>query len=363
VQLVIDARIAAEVPAGRGRYLRELLRGIAVLPDDHEYQLLTRTRWDAMPADPRFAWRTVNGADPGWALNAARSARHGDVLLSTASYLLAAASPVPTVATVFDLVAFDPESSPPRGALAERLTLPLALRRGTRFACISEATEDELVARFPAAAARSAVTILGVDQNLADRADARPGVVDRLGLPVRYVLSVGTREPRKNLVRTIEAFRSLPDDVRGGRRLVIAGHKGWQDAEIGRAIEGAGELVHLAGFVDDADLPALYAAADAFVYVSFHEGFGLPVLEAMAVGTPVITSDVSSLPEVAGDAAVTVDPRSVDAIAAGLRSVLDDPQRAAELGRAGRARAAAFTWERTARQTLDLLTATARGEA
>ncbi|MEV4419455.1 glycosyltransferase family 1 protein [Patulibacter sp. NPDC049589] len=361
VRFVIDARAASEVPAGRGRYIREVLLALARRADDHEYELLARQPWAGLPRDPRFGWRTVTGKDPGWALSAARSARHGDALLSTASYLLAAASPVPTVATVFDLVAFDPATSPPRGALAERATLPLALHRGATFACISEATRHELLSRFPAAERRAAVTILGVDQDLDRRASARPDVVARLGLPERFVLSVGTREPRKNLVRTIRAFGTLPAAVRGDRRLVVVGHKGWQDEEIDGAMADAGDLVHLAGFVDDDDLPAVYAAADAFVYASFHEGFGLPVLEAMAVGTPVVTSNVSSLPEVAGDAAVTVDPLSVDAIAAGLAEILSDDARAADLGARGRRRAAEFTWARTAADTLDLLVAAASG--
>ncbi|WP_028721629.1 glycosyltransferase family 4 protein [Patulibacter americanus] len=361
MRFVIDARAAAEVPAGRGRYIRELLIAMAARDDDHEYELLAREPWTALQRDARFGWRTVAGRDPGWALAAARSARHGDALLSTASYLLAAASPVPTVATVFDLVAFDPETSPPLGALAERATLPLALRRNTTFACISEATKHELTARFPSAAARATVTPLGVDQTFARRAAARTDVIARLGLPDRYVLSVGTREPRKNLVRAIDAFVGLPEAVRDGRRLVVAGHRGWQDEDIDRAIDGAGELVHVTGFVEDDDLPAVYAAADAFVYASFHEGFGLPVLEAMAVGTPVITSNVSSLPEVAGDAAVTVDPRSVAAIRDGLAGVLADPDRAADFGRRGRARAAEFTWARTAAVTLAMLVAAAEG--
>lgn len=343
--------------------MRELLRGLARRDDDHDYLLVGREPWRDGPADPRFAWRAVPGRDPWWALRAARSGAAGDALLSSASYLLAAASPVPTVATVFDLVAFDPEARPPRGALAERATLPLALRRRrTTFACISDATRQELLARFPAAAERAQVTLLGVDQDLRSRAAARPDCAERLGLPAPYVLSVGTREPRKNLVRTIAAFRGLDDEVRAGRRLVLVGHRGWADDDLDAAIREAGDLVHVAGYVDDEDLPAVYAGADAFVYASFHEGFGLPVLEAMAVGTPVITSNVSSLPEVAGGAALTVDPRSVAAIGAALARVLADPDLASDLRRRGAERAAALTWDSTAAATLAMLeqAATAR---
>jgi glycosyltransferase involved in cell wall biosynthesis len=339
--------------------VRELLRAFQARDDDYEYVLLARDRWSQLPEDSRFTWRIVPGPDPLWSLRAAAAARGGDVLFATASYLLAAASPIPPVATVFDLVAFDPETSPPYGALAERATLPLALSRRSAFACISIAARADLVARFPAAARRAAVIPLAAAPDLPAQAARALDAVSRLGLPKRYVLSVGTREPRKNLVRTIEAFRALPDAVRGDRRLVIVGQAGWGEGPIDAAIADAGDLVHVAGFVDDEDLAAVYAHADAFVYASFHEGFGLPVLEAMTLGTPVVTSNVSSLPEVAGGAAISVDPRSVEAIRNGIARALDT-ETAAALAHLGLARAALFSWERTAEKTLQLLLMRAR---
>lgn len=354
MRVAIDARSAAEVPAGRGRYVRELLHALAARDDDNTYELICRERWDA-GLDERFRWRRFPGTDPWWPVGAGLRIGHVDVTLATNSYLLAVTAPRPVVAFVHDLVAFDRSAEAPRGAYLEYVTLPLAVRRAAAFACNSEATLDQLVARYPSVHDRSVVTPLGVDGTFAAQAADRPDVVTRLGLPERYVLSVGTREPRKNLVRAIDAFRSLPEAVRAGRRLVVVGHRGWQDGAIDRALAEAGDLVHLAGFVDDVDLPAVYAAADAFVYASFHEGFGLPVLEAMAVGTPVVTSNVSSLPEVAGDAAVTVDPLSVDAIRDGLAGILVDTQRAEELAARGLRRAAEYRWERTAATTLEVL--------
>ncbi|WP_210491591.1 glycosyltransferase family 1 protein [Patulibacter sp. SYSU D01012] len=360
MHVAIDARAASEVPAGRGRYVRELLRALAARDDDHRYDLIARTPWGGS-LDERFRWRCFPGTDPWWPLGVGPRLGRVDVTLATNSYLFAVTAPRPTVAFVHDMVVFDPESRPPAGAAAERVTLPLAVRRATAFACNSGATRDALVARFPAVAGRTVVTPLGVDQTLAAQATRGGDVVARLRLPQRYVLSVGTREPRKNLVRAIAAFAELPADVRAERRLVIVGHPGWDDAEIDTALRDAGDLVHLAGFVDDADLPAVYAAADAFVYVSFHEGFGLPVLEAMAVGTPVVTSNVSSLPEVAGDAALTVDPRSVPAIRDALSRVLSDGGLAASLIERGTRRATAYSWARTADTTLALLADARKG--
>jgi glycosyltransferase involved in cell wall biosynthesis len=354
MRVAIDARSAAEVPAGRGRYVRELLSALAARDDDNVYELISRERWDA-DLDERFHWRGFQGNDPWWPIGAGLRVGSVDVTLATNSYLLAATAPRPVVVFVHDLVAFDREADAPIGAYAEYLTLPLAVRRAAAFACNSRSTLEQLVARHPKARDRAVVTPLGVDESFARKAAERRDASARLGLPERFVLSVGTREPRKNLVRAIDAFRGLPERVRDGRRLVVVGHRGWQDVEIDRAIEQAGDAVHLAGFVDDDDLPAVYAAADAFIYASFHEGFGLPVLEAMAVGTPVVTSNVSSLPEVAGDAAITVDPMSVEAIRDGLAKILADDAYAAVLVERGRRRAAEFTWARTANATLGLL--------
>jgi len=163
-----------------------------------------------------------------------------------------------------------------------------------------------------------------------------------------YVLMVGTREPRKNLERAIEAFQSLKNQ---DLSLVIAGKFGWGKelmTEDSRR-KTVDSHVKLLGFVPDEDLPALFSGAQVFVYPSLYEGFGLPVLEAMASGCPVVTSDVSSLPEVAGDAAVLVNPEETEDIARGIQEVLENRE---ELVRKGKARAQEFSWEKTAQETL-----------
>jgi glycosyltransferase involved in cell wall biosynthesis len=161
---------------------------------------------------------------------------------------------------------------------------------------------------------------------------------DRLGLPERYVLFVGTPEPRKNLRRLAAAWRRLDGDV----PLVIAGPGGWGDGEV------SGPGIVPIGFVSGPDRDALYAGASVVAYPSLREGFGLPVLEAMAQGAPVLTSAGTATAEVAGDAGVLVDPLDEDAIAQGLERLLSDPAAATALGERARLRAAAFTWERSA---------------
>ncbi len=343
----IDARAAAEVPAGRGRYVRELLRGLAALPDDVRYELWARERWDAHPAlDERFTWRLQGLPDPAWHL--ATAVRFGgDAFLSTNSYLTAWATRRPTTIVVYDLVAFVPgAAAQERAARIERATIKPALRRAAALACISDATRVDLEARFPAARGKSTTIPLA----------ASPTAPEPHGLPDGFVLAVGTLEPRKNLERLIAAWTSLPDALRSKHPLALVGPRGWEDDAILEAAHHAG--AKLLGRVSDSQLQALYASCGAFAYPSLYEGFGLPVLEAMAGGAPVLTSNVSSLPEVAGDAALLVDPLDTGAIAAGLQRLLTEPALAEDLRRRGAARAAGFSWERTARETLALLRST-----
>ncbi len=167
------------------------------------------------------------------------------------------------------------------------------------------------------------------------------------------MLGVGSVEPRKNLVRTVEALallraRGLP------HHLVLAGAAYFGDGPVHSAIVRLGleDRVHVLGFVPDEDLPALYTLADAFVYPSLYEGFGIPVLEAMACGTPVAASNATAIPEVAGRAALLFDPTDVEAIAGALARLLDDDVTARRLRSDGQIQAARFSWERTARETL-----------
>jgi glycosyltransferase involved in cell wall biosynthesis len=350
LRIGIDARAAAEVPAGRGRYVRELVRALLSLDARIELVLYARVPWTL----PGTSWRLLATPDPAWPAHAGVLARREcDVVLATNSFLMAAVAGSKSVAMVHDLFGVDRRFGAPAGALGERATLPLAARRGARFVCSTRATRDELVTRFPELAGRSAVVPLGVDARFAGAVAS--DVPRRYGLERGYVLAVGTVEPRKNLPRLVRAFLGLPRGVRSGHRLAIAGAAGWSDTETEQLAARHGDVVRL-GFVPDDDLAALYAGAAAFAFPSLGEGFGLPVLEAMAAGTAVVTSNGSALGEVAGDAAKLVDPWSVESIRDGLIDVLTDDRLRSELAARGRARAAEYTWERTARETLAYLT-------
>jgi alpha-1,3-rhamnosyl/mannosyltransferase len=166
------------------------------------------------------------------------------------------------------------------------------------------------------------------------------------------VLCVGAIEPRKNLDALLDAWQQLRPTLREEFDLVIAGATGWAAPATRARLEAGVPGLRCLGYVRERDLPGLTAAATVFAYPSLYEGFGFPVVQAMAAGVPVLTSDVSSLPEVAGDAAVLVDPRSVAGIAAGLERLLESPSLRARLAHAGKLRARAFQWEECARRSL-----------
>ena len=179
----------------------------------------------------------------------------------------------------------------------------------------------------------------------------------RYGLPARYLLAVGTLEPRKNLTTLVRAFARLRDrsEIDRAVGLVLAGARGWLDDPIFRTVQSLGleDAVRFPGFIDDDDLPAVYQGAELVVFPSLYEGFGLPLLEAMACGAPVVASNTSALPEVAGGAAILVDPLDVDGMARAVAGVLGDEALRGRLREDGVARASEFSWETAARRTLD----------
>jgi glycosyltransferase involved in cell wall biosynthesis len=358
LRIGIDARAVVEERGGRGTMVRELLLALDRADTPHRFELFARTPWDVPLSPERFSWRLIDAPDPRWNVAAGLTAHRAcDVYVSTNSYLTVWFTRVPSVMVVCDLVAYHDEYRPQRRAkLIEKATLPLAVRRATAITAISHATADDLGGRFATARAKTTVTLLAADERFA-RGDGPPAaeVLARHGLTKPYVLAVGTLEPRKNLPALIAAFAALPPAVRDAHELVLVGAIGWDTDETLAAVAQHRSLVRQLGHVPDEDLAALYRGAALFAYPSLYEGFGLPVLEAMAAGAPVLTSNLSSLPEVAGDAALYVDPRDVGSIAGGLERGLTDRDAAAALAARGRERAAAFSWDRHAREMLDVI--------
>jgi glycosyltransferase involved in cell wall biosynthesis len=261
------------------------------------------------------------------------------------------------VVTVHDL-AFDrfPDLFPRRWLWLYRRGLRAAIERADAIMVPSECVRDDLMGRADVEAERIHVTPLG-----ASRQDRSAGMIENdreslaeFGITRPYVLAVGTIEPRKNLVRLVRAYRRLATQG-SPQSLVLIGDDGWGAEELRAELEkgGPGRVVRAGGF-STSTLATAYADADVVAYISLYEGFGLPVLEAMSAGAPVVTSNTSSLPEVAGDAALLVDPEDVGEISDALARVLTDLGLAEYLRRRGRERAAMFSWAATARATLDV---------
>jgi len=241
-------------------------------------------------------------------------------------------------------------------------------RRATTVIADSAATKADLIRAYGVDGRKIQVIHLGRDETLVPVRDAQilAEVRVRHGIAAHYMLYVGTLQPRKNLARLIEAFaRAAAAPAFAGLQLVLAGKKGWLYDDLFAQVERMGLTgrVLFPGYVEDADLPALLSGALAFVFPSLYEGFGIPVLEAGACGVPVITSNTSSLPEVAGDpsagsgeaAALLVDPHDVDAIAEAMNRLVTDEALRAELSRRGLANVQRFSWEKCARETLAVL--------
>lgn len=276
-------------------------------------------------------------------------------LVHASDHLIPSLRGVPVVATLMDAIPL----SHPLWVRSRLRGFKAALwRRSARWAdrviTISNFAKQELVQWFGLPAARISVIPLGVDQRwfvapFAPFAAECDRVRQAYHLPERYFLFVGTLQPRKNLLRLIAAHRCLPEAMRRALPLVVIGRAGWGcEAEVRELTAGDRGALHWLRYVADADLVPLVSAASALVFPSLYEGFGLPVLEAMAAGVAVICSRTSSLPEVAGEAALQVDPLSVEAIATAMATLGRDPALAGDLAAKGRARAAGFTWERTA---------------
>jgi glycosyltransferase involved in cell wall biosynthesis len=274
-----------------------------------------------------------------------------------APFLLRALYPnVKVVTTIHDLVSYVyPSTHTSLTNLLQKTWLPRNLRHVTTVLTVSEHSRRDLCKYLDVQTDKIRVIPCGVNPrfNPIAQEEERKRLIERYGIKQPYILYIGDVQARKNIVNLLKAFAQLRTR-QPGRMLVVAGAPTWKYQAVYETVQQldlAADAL-FTGFVADEYVPALYRHAELFVFPSLYEGFGRPPLEAMACGTPVVTSNVSSLPEVVGDAALTVDPYNVDDIAAAMERALSDKTLHAELRRRGLERAAEFTWARAARETL-----------
>jgi len=356
--------------SGIGAYLISLLREIPGLlaPDERVEVVLARGEARVfVPADPSevaievsriLAHPVLNVAWHWTSLPVLAARRSWDVLfLPAANRRLPIRAGCPTVGTVHDLASLHvPQKYDPARTFYITRVLPRLIRRLTRILVPSESTRMDVIRAAGVPRERIEVIPLGVDQarfSPRDRDAARRRVIQKVGLRPPWVLYVSRIEhPGKNHVRLIEAFERLRARMDARLLLVGADWTGAEEVHRRAARSRAAHDIVFAGFMDPADLPDLYAASDAVVFPSLYEGFGLPVLEAMACGAAVACANRSSLPEVAGDAAILFDPTDIEQMASAMERLIGDPAVREDLSARGTLRSREFTWRRTAERTL-----------
>lgn len=286
-----------------------------------------------------------------------RLRKEKEIVYHSLAYVLPLICPCKSIVTIHDLIALQyPGLCQKESAAYFGYMLPRTITRANKIIAVSQKVKSDILNSFDIDPEKVSVIYHGVDPAFKKVTDNTLLEETRreYRLPGKFILFVGNLEPKKNIYRILEAFAILKKSRAIEHSMVFAGKKGWKMNDLDRAIAAHGleECVHITGYVEKAHLPALYSLADVFVFPSLYEGFGLPVVEAMACGTPALISNAGALPEIGGDACVQADPYDVSSIAEAMYSLLSDAPLRERCAREGLSRAGLFSWEKTAQETM-----------
>ena len=372
MRIAIDAHSVGTKLGGNESYAVNLIEALAQIDEVNEYTLFVTTaeardrfhqRW------PNFKVRSTLPHTPFIRIPLTLSAelRKHPVDVLHVQFTAPPFCPCPVVVSIHDL-SFEhlPETFHRRSRIQLRLTVRSSARRAAKVLTLSEHTRRDVIETYGIEPSRITAIPLAAPGHFYPVEDNRElqRVRHNYGIDGKYILSVSSIQPRKNLTRLVQAYASLRDKLTETElpKLVLVGKRGWLYDDTLRALEETrlADSVILTGYVPESDLPALYSGAICFVYPSYFEGFGLPPLEAMKCGAPVIVGNQTSLPEVVGDAGLTVDPFEVRSIAEAIEKLINDSVLRRELSVKGRSRAETFNWRKTAQQTLGIYQQVAR---
>ena len=376
MRIAIDAHSVGTKLGGNESYAVNLIEALAQIDEVNQYTLYVTTaeardrfhqRW------PNFKVRSTLPHTPLIRIPLTLSAelRRNPVDVLHVQFTAPPFCPCPVVVSIHDL-SFEhlPDTFHRRSRIQLRLTVRHSARRAAKILTLSEHTRRDIIETYGVDESRITAIPLAAPRHFSPVEDTRElqRVRHNYGIDGKYILSVGSIQPRKNLARLVQAYARVRASLRDKQtetewpKLVLVGKHAWLYDETLRALNetGVADSVILTGYVPETDLPALYSGALCFIYPSYFEGFGLPPLEAMKCGAPVIVGDRTSLPEVVGDAALTVDPFDVSSIAGAIEKLINDSGLRRELSVKGQQRAETFDWRKTAQQTLDVYRQVAR---
>jgi glycosyltransferase involved in cell wall biosynthesis len=359
-----DARPLSKNKAGIGQYTKNLLEYIAMNDPAINLILCSNKKIDF---EKNQSIRFIEDSNLIWSKNSNlwfQSALPFNLkknrvdLFHGTLFLTPILSAVPSIITIHDMVLdILPGTMYWKNRLPLKLLMKISAKKAARIIAVSENTKKDIIKFLRIEQEKIKVVYPGVSNNFSPvKKENDRMILNKFKLSPGYILTVGTLEPRKNLFRLICAYKMIAANEGIIPQLVIAGGQGWLKEDINKVVDSLGlrKKVVLIGYVSDTDLPALYRNAIIFVYPSLYEGFGLPNLEAMACGTPVISTNTSSIPEVVGEAGLLVDPYRPDEMARAITDVLRNEELCTRMKRAGITRSVLFSWDKTAQETIKL---------